>query len=261
MPAAWREPADDPRSGTSAGGGAGHDADGADHGASYGAEYGADHGIAAERPGPRPPSIRRPVTGASAPPVRTPRPPHLGPQVPPVAARKPAPPRFATPPGPGFGPTVPPFAGQPLTTVVPVSAPRPRPVSPIPYPGLPLSAPPMAAGAMAHPMVGPMAGPVPTGVDPATGEPLSDRSGLTAGLLQVFLGAVGAGRLYTGHVAIALLQMSTGFLIFAFTLCAGAGLGEESIWALMWVALAWPVIDGIVLLGYGGRDSNGHRLR
>jgi hypothetical protein len=115
----------------------------------------------------------------------------------------------------------------------------------------------MAVGAVTHPA----SGLVPAEIHPGTGEPLSDRSSSTAGLLQLFLGVFGAGRIYTGHVAIALLQMATGFLLFAFTLCAGAGLGEESIWALMWVSLAWPVIDGIVLLGYGGRDSNGHRLR
>jgi hypothetical protein len=167
-----------------------------------------------------------------------------------------APPRFAAPPpafGPAFGSGIPTFTPQPLTSVVPVVAPRPRPVSSIPYPGLPLSVPPMAGG--------PMPGPAPSGFHPQTGEPLSDRSGLTAGLLQILLGAVGAGRLYTGHVAIALLQMAVGLSMFAFVLCAGMGYGENSLLALMWLGVAWPVIDGIVLLGWGGRDSNGHRLR
>jgi TM2 domain-containing membrane protein YozV len=165
------------------------------------------------------------------------------------------PPRFATP-GPAFGPTVPPFAHHPLTTVVPasmpqpvpVSGPRSRPVSPIPYPGLPMSAPPAPMGPG-----GPEA-------HPYTGEPLSDRSSLTAGLLQLFLGAFGAGRLYTGHVAIALLQMTTTWFLFAFTMCAGLGF-ESPILALFWAGLAWPVVDGIVMLGYGGRDSKGRRLR
>jgi TM2 domain-containing membrane protein YozV len=214
MPAAWREPAD-----------------------------------GGEKPGPRPPSIRNPVSGPPVQPVQPPRPPVMRP--PHVAT-----PRFAVPPphlsGPAFGPTVPPYAQQPLTTVVPAT-PRPRPVSPIPYPGLPLSVPPMVAGLAP--------GIFPARVDPQTGEPLSDRSSLTAGLLQIFLGAFGAGRLYTGHVAIALLQMGTGLFLFMFTMCAGLGFDEQSIWALMWVGLAWPVIDGIVFLGWGGRDSNGHRLR
>lgn len=164
-----------------------------------------------------------------------------------------APPRFAarppTPPMPAFGPTVAPYAAQPLTTVVPVAPPRPRPVSSIPYPGLPLSVPPMGPGM------------VPAEVDPQTGEPLSDRNSLTAGLLQIFLGAFGAGRLYTGHVALALLQMATGFFLVMFTMCAGLGFGEDSIMAMMWVAVAWPVIDGIVFLGWGGRDGKGHKLR
>jgi hypothetical protein len=169
------------------------------------------------------------------------------------------PPRFAVPspghvPGPAFrtpGPAVPPFAPQPLGTMVPAEPPRPRPVSPIPYPGLPLSVPPMTGGpGMASP-----------DFHPVTGEPLSDRSSLTAGLLQIFLGAFGAGRLYTGHVALALFQLSTGWFLFMFTMCAGLGFEEGSVLGLLWVSLVWPVIDGIVLLGRGGRDSKGRRLR
>jgi hypothetical protein len=229
MPAAWQEPVDeaDPR-----------------------------------KLGPHPPSLRSPL---SAPPPSVPNP-----SGPPMAAMRPpgpvptpkpprmAPPRFAVPPpNPLLRPTVPPYAQQPLTTVVPVAMPQPRPVSPIPYPGLPASAPPMPTGM--NPVMAP--GYAPGETHPLTGEPLSDRSSLTAGLLQVFLGAFGAGRLYTGHVAIALLQLMSGWFLFAFTMCAGAGLGTESVWALFWVGLAWPVIDGIVFLGYGGKDSKGRRLR
>ncbi len=152
---------------------------------------------------------------------------------------------------PAFGPTVAPYAAQPLTTMVPVAAPQPRPVSSIPYPGLPLSVPPMGAG---HALA-------PADFDPQTGEPLSDRNSLTAGLLQIFLGAVGAGRLYTGHVALALIQMATGLGLVLFTLCVGVGFDEASVMSMLWVAVAWPVVDGIVFLGWGGRDSNGHKLR
>jgi len=225
MPAAWREPEDD---------GSG-------------------------KPGPRPPSIRHPIGPPSGPPVVPPVVPPPVSAAPPTV-RPPRPPQMVPPrlgaPNPVFLP--PPYAPQPIASVVPVSSPRPvpvsaprsRPLSPIPYPGLPLSAPPMGPG------------PVPEGAEthPYTGEPLSDRSSLTAGLLQLFLGAFGAGRLYTGHVAIALLQMSTTWFLFAFTLCAGLGL-ESPILSLFWVGLAWPVIDGIVFLGYGGKDSKGRRLR
>jgi hypothetical protein len=204
--------------------------------------------------GPYPPSLRSPhsVPPPSGPPTAAVRPP--GPVPTPKPPRM-VPPRFAVPPpNPLLRPTVPPYAQQPLTTVVPVAMPQPRPVSPIPYPGLPASAPPMPDGFVPG-------GYAPAETHPLTGEPLSDRSSLTAGLLQVFLGAFGAGRLYTGHVAIALLQLMSGWFLFAFTMCAGAGLETESVWALFWVGLAWPVIDGIVFLGYGGKDSKGRRLR
>ncbi|HEX4513492.1 MAG TPA: TM2 domain-containing protein, partial [Polyangiaceae bacterium] len=36
----------------------------------------------------------------------------------------------------------------------------------------------------------------PYGVDPMTGMPLSDKSKMTAGLLQIFLGSFGVGRFY-----------------------------------------------------------------
>lgn len=199
-----------------------------------------------EAQGPRPPSIREPSLPPPA--VRTPKPPQM------------APPRYAVPPPPVLRPTIPPFAqqfpphaqqrpmAQPMTAVV---AAQQRPVSSIPYPGLPASAPP----------AGYTSAGVPGETHPVTGEPMSDRSSLTAGLLQIFLGIFGAGRLYTGHVAIALLQLTSGWLLFAFTMCAGIGLESASVWALFWVGLAWPVIDGIVMLGFGGKDSKGRRLR
>jgi TM2 domain-containing membrane protein YozV len=69
----------------------------------------------------------------------------------------------------------------------------------------------------------------------------SDKSKLTAGLLQIFL-PFGAGRFYTGHAAMAVCQL----LLLFFT----CGIG-----------VLWPIIDGIVLLLAGGTDSNGRRLR
>ncbi len=75
-------------------------------------------------------------------------------------------------------------------------------------------------------------------VDPMTGQPLSDKSKLVAGLLQLFLGGVGAGRWYTGHYGIAIAQLLT---------CGGLGV--------------WALIDGILLLVNGGTDSEGRVLR
>lgn len=75
-------------------------------------------------------------------------------------------------------------------------------------------------------------------IDPATGMPLSDKSKLIAGLLQLLLGGVGAGRFYTGHTGMAVGQLLT---------CGGCGI--------------WSLIDGIQLLMNGGTDSDGRVLR
>lgn len=48
----------------------------------------------------------------------------------------------------------------------------------------------------------------PYGYD-SDGRPLSDKSKKTAGLLQLFLGGLGAGRFYTGHIGIAVAQLLT----------------------------------------------------
>ncbi|MEV0647456.1 NINE protein [Phytomonospora sp. NPDC050363] len=78
------------------------------------------------------------------------------------------------------------------------------------------------------------------GVDPVTGRPLSDKSKLTAGLLQIFLGGFGVGRFYTGHIGIAVCQLLFG-------------------WATCYI---WPLVDGIVLLASSNAtDAEGRLLR
>jgi hypothetical protein len=138
------------------------------------------------------------------------------------------------------------------------AAPAVQPMSPIAYPGLPMSVPPQPPAPRYRPL-----SPAPGFREPApdrlTGEPLSSRSSLTAGLLQVFLGGVGAGRFYTGHVALAFAQMSVAWGILVIGLCAGFALVVP--WLFMWVGFIWPVIDGIVLLAGNQRDSDGYRLR
>jgi TM2 domain-containing membrane protein YozV len=184
--------------------------------------------------------------------MRAPVPPPVGPRQPPPPAGFYGPPPYAAPiPGTGTY-NVPPMAGQRViypaqATVVPVSAPRSRPLSPIPYPGLPpASAPPVAAHLPPY--------------DHAD-KAMSDRSGLTAGLLQIFLGYFGAGRLYTGHVAIALLQLSTVWFTLGVTVCLGVGFGDGGLWPMMLISLIWPVVDGFVMISGGQRDSEGRRLR
>lgn len=78
----------------------------------------------------------------------------------------------------------------------------------------------------------------PYGRDPY-GRPLSDKSKLVAGLLQIFLGTLGIGRFYTGHVGIAVAQLLT---------CGGLGV--------------WALVDGILfLVKDDGTDAKGFLLR
>lgn len=104
--------------------------------------------------------------------------------------------------------------------------------------------PPQAPAYGQHPQQGGY--PVPAGgyggVDPQTGQPLSDKSKLAAGLLQIFLGGFGVGRFYTGHTGMAIGQIAATWLT-----CGLGGL--------------WPLIDGIMILANGGTDAQGRKLR
>lgn len=78
----------------------------------------------------------------------------------------------------------------------------------------------------------------PYGYDPY-GRPYSDKSKITAGVLQLLLGGFGIGRFYTGHTGMALGQLFT---------CGGCGV--------------WALIDGILLLtGNSATDAQGRILR
>ncbi|RQX18218.1 TM2 domain-containing protein [Micromonospora ureilytica] len=71
---------------------------------------------------------------------------------------------------------------------------------------------------------------------------VSDKSKLVAGVLGILLGTFGAGRFYTGHTKIAVLQ-----LVVSLVTC-----GFGSLWGL---------IDGILILVNGGTDAQGRPLR
>ncbi|MDJ0393157.1 NINE protein [Rhodococcus sp. G-MC3] len=87
--------------------------------------------------------------------------------------------------------------------------------------------------------VDPMA---PYGRHPITGEPLSDKSKLTGGLLGILLGAFGAGRFYLNQPGIAVAQIAVTWLT-----CGIGGI--------------WPLIDGIMMLTGSVRDEHGRPLR
>ena len=74
------------------------------------------------------------------------------------------------------------------------------------------------------------------------GEPLSDKSKLTAGLLQLFIGGFGVGRFYLGYTGIGVAQL----LVTIFT----CGLGG-----------IWPFIDAIMILTGKVRDPYNRPLQ
>ncbi|OYD70619.1 TM2 domain-containing protein [Rhodococcus sp. OK302] len=82
----------------------------------------------------------------------------------------------------------------------------------------------------------------PFGRDPMTGEPLSDKSKVTAGLLGILLGGLGAGRFYLNQPGMAIAQIAVTWLTLGF----GA---------------IWPFIDGIMMLTGSVRDKYGRKLR
>ncbi len=83
-------------------------------------------------------------------------------------------------------------------------------------------------------------GGAPYGLD-AYGRPLSDKSKLTAGLLQIFLGGFGIGRFYLGYTSIGILQ-----IVVTWLTCGLGGI--------------WPLIDGIMIITGKVPDAQGRTL-
>ncbi|MFE0750234.1 TM2 domain-containing protein [Gordonia sp. NPDC058843] len=93
----------------------------------------------------------------------------------------------------------------------------------------------------------------PYGRDPATGEPLSDKSKLVAGLLQIFLGSLGVGRFYIGdnttgaiQLGLTILGYITAIFLVGFIIIFGVAI--------------WALVDGIMMLTGSVRDKNGLKL-
>jgi hypothetical protein len=79
------------------------------------------------------------------------------------------------------------------------------------------------------------------GVDPS-GQPLSDKSKLVAGLLQIFVGGFGVGRFYLGYTNIGIAQIAVSVLT--------CGIGA-----------LWPLVDGVMILMGKVPDAQGRTLR
>ena len=78
-----------------------------------------------------------------------------------------------------------------------------------------------------------------------TGEPLSEKSKLVAGLLQLIglFGLVGIGRIYLGYTGLGVAQLVVGLLT--------CGIG----------AVIWGLIDAVLLFTDKVRDPEGRPLR
>lgn len=100
------------------------------------------------------------------------------------------------------------------------------------------------------------------GVDPVTGVPFSDKSKITAGLLQLLpgllLGLGGLGRLYAGHVMLGVLQLVATAVGWTSFVCGFALVLPFFVTFACW---AWFVIDGVVLLVGRPVDRSGRVLR
>lgn len=142
--------------------------------------------------------------------------------------------------------------------------PAPYSAAPVPYPSPPqmpyqqYGAPPVPYG-VAVPV------PVPFAVDPATGLAYSDKSKVVAGLLQLllpFVGVLGVGRLYTGHIAIGLVQLIGHFVAWALFWVLFIFIIGFVFVPVAWALWLWSVIDGIVILASSSpRDAHGRVLR
>jgi TM2 domain-containing membrane protein YozV len=92
----------------------------------------------------------------------------------------------------------------------------------------------------------------PYGRDPLTGEPLSDKSKVVAGLLQLLglVGILGIGRIYLGQNGFGITQLIGGLLIGIVT----CGIGFI-------VPVIWGIVDAVLILTGKVRDPQGRPLR
>jgi TM2 domain-containing membrane protein YozV len=94
------------------------------------------------------------------------------------------------------------------------------------------------------------------------GQPLSDKSKVVAGLLQLvpgfFFAVGGIGRLYAGDTSLGVIQLAATLVGWAALVCGLVLIVPWVISAAVWV---WFVVDGILLLAGSPRDKQGRLLR
>lgn len=96
----------------------------------------------------------------------------------------------------------------------------------------------------------------PYGRNPFTGEPLSDKSKLVGGLLQLLglVGVLGIGRIYLGYTTLGIAQLIVG-LVGGFVigmLTCGVGFA---------IPVVWGIVDAVLILTGQVRDPLGRPLR
>lgn len=131
----------------------------------------------------------------------------------------------------------------------------------VPYQQQPMSAPPMPYSPGPAGYVVPY-GTAPYGVDPMTGYPLSDKSKVVAGLLQLLpgflIGLGGVGRLYAGNVGLGITQICLTVVGWISFWCGFLLIFPFVIYLGVWM---WFVVDGIVMLAGRPVDGQGRPLR
>ena len=92
----------------------------------------------------------------------------------------------------------------------------------------------------------------PYGRHPFTGEPLSDKSKVAAGLLQLLglFGVLGIGRIYLGQTGFGVAQLVGGLLVTLVT----CGIGVI-------VPVVWGIVDAVLIFSDKVRDAQGRPLR
>ena len=111
-----------------------------------------------------------------------------------------------------------------------------------PPPGYPQGYPPPHPQ---YPSPGPYFDPAaPFGRHPVTGQPLSDKSKIVAGLLQLIslVGVGGIGRLYMGDIGIGVAQLLVG-------------------WLTCGIGLIWSIVDAVLILTGKVPDPQGRPMR
>lgn len=151
--------------------------------------------------------------------------------------------------------TYPPPGEDPNPYGYPTSGP-PQPYSPGPYPPgpYPPNQPvPYSPGPYAQHGYG---------FDPVTGQPLSDKTKVAAGLLQLLpgflIGLGGIGRLYAGNTGLGVTQIVLTLVGWVSFWCGFVLIFPFAIYFGLWL---WFWIDGIVMLAGRPMDGQGRLLR